>query len=133
MKLLIVEDVPSMAKMAKFIATSAGHDCDIAKTPSEALEKLLNTQYDGILMDFGLPEMTGLELTRIIRDDGFSKPIIGLTANPDRFSQEVMLKAGLNSCLSKPLQAADLLLFDIDVSCGWVENGRQNDGKLDAR
>ena len=124
MKVLIVEDVDFIANIAKKILTSAEVESDIALTPSDAKKRVETTEYDAILMDFGLPEMTGLELTKVLREKGYSRPIVGLTANPDEYQVEDMKASGLNACLGKPLTTDDIKLLSIDPSLGWVDNGR---------
>ena len=78
----------------------------------EAFESSEPGHYDGILMDMRMPEMDGLEATRVIRaldrEDAKVIPIIALTANA--FDEDVQrsMQAGLNAHLSKPVQPEDL-------------------------
>lgn len=129
MKVLIVEDVKSMAKVAEKILKLSDVESDIAYVPSEAIDMVVTNEYDAILMDFGLPEMTGLELTKVLREQGYSRPIIGLTANPDEYKLEDMQACGLNACLEKPLRVDDSHLLSLDASLGWVDNGRNETDK----
>jgi len=112
--ILIVEDVKSMAMAAQKMVTLAKHHADIALTPTEARERVANNHYEAILMDFGLPEMDGLELTTLLRETGFAGLIIGLTANPKMFTVEQMKAAGLNACLEKPLLMQKLKLLELE-------------------
>ena len=127
MKVLIVEDVDFMAKIAQKILDKSNIKSDIALLPSDAQRMVAMNQYDAILMDFGLPEMTGLELTKSLRDSGYSQPIIGLTANPDEYQLEDMKTCGLNACLTKPLKESDMPLLSIDASLGWFDNAREDE------
>ena len=127
MNVLIVEDVEFMAKMAQKALDKSNIKSDIALLPSEAQQMAAINQYDAILIDFGLPEMTGLELTGILRDSGYSGPIIGLTANPDQYQIEDMKACGLNACLSKPLREDNIALLSIDASLGWVSYSRDDE------
>ena len=127
MRVLVVEDVEFMAKMAQKLLSMANIESDVAMLPQAAKDLVNSNEYDGILMDFGLPDMSGLDLTRLLRESGFDKPIIGLTANPDEYTLEDMQAAGLNACLSKPLTLDDVALLSIDASLGWVDNGRGDD------
>lgn len=126
MKVLIVEDVDYMAKIAKKILSQSNIESDIAFLPSEAEKMVAANEYDAILMDFGMPEMTGLELTKVLREQGYRQPIIGLTANPDGYKIEDMKACGLNACLGKPLSLNDMPLLSIDASLGWADNGRES-------
>lgn len=125
MRVLIVEDVPFMANAAKCVLAQGNIESDIAPEPNAAQSLVDTNAYDAILMDFGLPVMTGLELTRVLREKGFDKPIIGLTANADKYSVEDMKKAGLNSCVGKPLTTDDFHLLFMESNQGWIENGKE--------
>ena len=76
------------------------------------IESLDPGYYDAILMDMRMPEMDGLEATRVIRamdrPDARTIPIIALTANA--FDEDVQrsMQAGLNAHLSKPVEAETL-------------------------
>ena len=86
-------------------------EADLAVNGKIAVEKFSEHEqgyYDAILMDMRMPEMDGLEATRVIRamdrSDAKSIPIIALTANA--FDEDVQrsMQAGLNAHLSKPVQ-----------------------------
>ena len=88
-----------------------GMDVDVAENGRIAVEMFRDHPegyYDAILMDMRMPEMDGLQATRIIREmnrkDAGSIPIIALTANA--FDEDVQrsLQAGLNAHLSKPVE-----------------------------
>ena len=93
-----------------------GIETDVAENGRIAVEKFSShpAYYDAILMDMRMPEMDGLEATRVIRSmdraDVRTIPIIALTANA--FDEDVQrsLQAGLNAHLSKPVQPE--LLFE---------------------
>ncbi len=100
------------------ILTVAGFHCDVAKTGREAIELLLLTPYDAVLMDCQMPEMDGLAASREIRrleaegplrQRGYHLPIIALTANATRGDRELCLAAGMDDYLTKPLDAIKLI------------------------
>lgn len=115
MKILIVEDGLPMAMGAQMILKANGHDADVAMTPTEAKQAVAKTDYEAIFMDFGLPEMDGLTLTRHLRDDGYAGLIIGLTANAKKYSVEKMIDDGLNACIAKPLTPKKLVLLEMNA------------------
>jgi CheY-like chemotaxis protein/HPt (histidine-containing phosphotransfer) domain-containing protein len=76
----------------------------------KAIELLNESSFDLILMDLQMPELGGLETTRIIRDEmGFKIPIIALTANVFRSELERCMSAGMNDYITKPFDEGALL------------------------
>jgi len=78
------------------------------KNGREAFEKTLSTPPDLILMDVQMPEMSGIEATRKIRDEGIRVPIIALTAGAVQGEEERCLGAGMDAFLTKPVVQTDL-------------------------
>jgi CheY-like chemotaxis protein len=79
-----------------------------ATTGKEVLALFAEERPDLILMDIKMPEMDGLEATRIIRRTDVDLPIIALTANAYDSDREKALDAGCNSYMAKPVNAAKL-------------------------
>ena len=114
-RILLAEDVAINAEIIMMLLESKEIKCDHAENGAIAV-KLFREHpegyYDAILMDMRMPEMDGLEATRMIRNedraDAKRIPIIALTANA--FDEDVQrsLQAGLNAHLSKPVHAEDL-------------------------
>ena len=109
--ILLAEDMPVNAEIMMMLLSMREMDVDLAQNGREAVEKFAASQsgsYDAILMDMRMPEMDGLEATRIIRSmdhpDAKNIPIIALTANA--FDEDVQrsMQAGLNAHLSKPVE-----------------------------
>ena len=110
-RVLLAEDVPVNAEIVKMVLTMREIEVDLAENGLAAVnlfESHESGYYDDILMDMRMPEMDGLEATRVIRslqrDDAKTIPIIALTANA--FDEDVQrsMQAGLNSHLSKPVE-----------------------------
>ena len=110
-RVLLAEDVPVNAEIVKMVLTMREIEVDLAENGLAAVnlfESHESGYYDAILMDMRMPEMDGLEATRVIRslqrDDAKTIPIIALTANA--FDEDVQrsMQAGLNSHLSKPVE-----------------------------
>lgn len=87
-----------------------GYKADIAANGIEALQALERQHYDVVLMDVRMPEMDGLEATRITRqrwpDDG--PKIIAITAYALEGDREKCLAAGMDGYISKPIQLKEL-------------------------
>ena len=60
-------------------------------------------------MDLRMPHLDGLQATRELRRQGFAKPIIALTADPETLRRAEALEAGCDGCLSKPFELEDIM------------------------
>ncbi len=114
-RILLAEDVEINADIMVMVLQMRGIESDLAENGRIAVEKFSEHPagyYDAILMDVRMPEMDGLEATRIIRgmdrEDAKTIPVIALTANA--FDEDVQrsMQAGLNAHLSKPVQPETL-------------------------
>ncbi len=106
-RILLAEDNPVNKKLATLILTRAGYSVTTAETGKDVLELLDKKpkNYDLVLMDIQMPEMDGLEATRQLRQQGFTKlPIIAMTANAMKGDREKCLEAGMNDYISKPIK-----------------------------
>ena len=98
-------------KLAIRLLEQMGYRADLASNGIEAVESLERQIYDVILMDVQMPEMDGLEATRIIRKlMGAVQPhIIAMTANAMEGDREMCIAAGMNDYISKPIRINDLV------------------------
>lgn len=110
--LLLVEDNVMNQELALEILQEAGLNVDIAKNGAEAVEKVFQTDYDGVLMDCQMPIMDGFEATRQIRlNPRFAKlPILAMTANAMAGDKEKCLNSGMNDHIPKPIDMGGLFL-----------------------
>ena len=108
--ILLVEDNLINQEMAMEILEKAGLNVDIANNGYEAVLKIQNKAYDGILMDCQMPVMDGFEATRIIRQDqkNHSLPIIAMTANAMSGDKERCIASGMDDHIAKPIDIAQL-------------------------
>lgn len=108
-KILLVEDNLDNQSLFMYYIRSAGADVIIANNGLEALQKVHNGQYDIILMDLQMPEMDGYEATKILRNEGYKKTIIALSAHAMKEVRERCLAGGFDGYVSKPVERGDLL------------------------
>jgi signal transduction histidine kinase/CHASE1-domain containing sensor protein/ActR/RegA family two-component response regulator len=108
-KILLVEDSEDNQDIFKYFLESAGAQVTIAGTGKQALAKTLNDDYDLILMDIQIPELDGKETTRILRKQGWRKPIIALTAHGFAEEQKSVLAAGCDDQITKPVTGDELI------------------------
>ena len=80
MKVLIVEDEPSLNKIMVKKLRSSGFSVDSCFNGSDALEYISMGNYDIVLLDIMIPEPNGVEVLKIVRNDGNNVPIILITA-----------------------------------------------------
>ena len=110
-RILMVEDHPVNQKVLAHQLREMGLQYAVAASGAEALDMLAAEDFDLVLMDWQMPEMDGLEATRLIRQlatDTRHIPIIALTANANAGFREACLTAGANDYLSKPYTEAAL-------------------------
>ena len=113
-RLLLVEDNTTNQKVALGVLKRFGYDADAVGNGREALETLARTSYNLVLMDVQMPEMDGLEATRIIRDPqsdvaDHGIPIVAMTAHAMKGDRERCIEAGMNDYICKPIQPQELL------------------------
>jgi len=109
LKVLIVEDENQVARLIELELSYEGYQVDIAENGKEALEKIEKFKPDLIILDWILPEVDGLEVTRRIRSDGNDVPLIVLTGK-DGLSDKVMsLDSGADDYITKPFATEELL------------------------
>jgi CheY-like chemotaxis protein len=103
--ILIAEDNLMNQKLILTILKKLGYEPDLACDGLEALDMMKTNNYDLVLMDMQMPNMDGLEASRLIRNQYGEKPfIVALTANTSNEDKEACLKAGSNLFLTKPIE-----------------------------
>lgn len=108
LKLLIVEDIKMNQVVIEMMLAKLGMRCDIKNNGKEALHYLETNNVDIILMDCRMPIMDGFETTQILRQQGYDKPIIALTAGTTNTEREECLACGMDDIVNKPYQIKDL-------------------------
>ena len=108
---LLVEDNEINQQVATAFLRSAGLQLSIASNGHEAVRQVQHGKFSAILMDLHMPEMDGLEATRIIRTlPGYgSLPIIAMTAAVMPQDQEACRQAGMNDFVGKPIDPDELI------------------------
>ncbi|MDY6167801.1 MAG: aerobic respiration two-component sensor histidine kinase ArcB [Escherichia coli] len=110
LNVLLVEDIELNVIVARSVLEKLGNSVDVAMTGKAALEMFKPGEYDLVLLDIQLPDMTGLDISRALtkrypRED--LPPLVALTANVLKDKQEY-LNAGMDDVLSKPLSVPAL-------------------------
>jgi CheY-like chemotaxis protein len=102
-RVLLVEDNPINALLAKALLTREGCEVDHANDGSEAIAAVKVAAYDLILMDMRMPGLSGEDTARHLRAEGLRTPIVALTANAFDDDRQACLAAGMDDFLVKPL------------------------------
>ncbi|TAL19529.1 MAG: response regulator [Aquabacterium sp.] len=113
-RVLVVEDDPVNSMLAIEMLASAGATVEAVESGPGALAWLREYSADVVLMDWRMPGMDGLEVTRRMRQGqagtaALSVPVIGLTANAFAEDREACLAAGMNHVLTKPIDRQRLV------------------------
>jgi CheY-like chemotaxis protein len=102
-QVLLVEDNPINAMLARTLLTREGCSVDHARGGEEAVAAVKVGAYDLILMDMRMPGISGVEATRRLRAGGVTTPVVALTANAFEDDRHECLSAGMDDFLVKPL------------------------------
>ncbi len=125
LRILIVEDSPVNQKVALRLLERRGHQATVAGNGRKALDALASESFDLILMDVQMPEMDGLEATRIIRsreeERGGHVPIVAMTASAREEDRDRCLAAGMDAYVAKPIRSEELY----EVIESMASSGRQ--------
>ncbi len=108
MRLLVVEDQKKMASFIKRGLVEMGYSVDSAETGSSAEALSAENDYDLVILDVMLPDQTGLDTARHLRQDGYSGPILMLTALAGTKDKVNGLDAGADDYMTKPFAFEEL-------------------------
>ena len=107
--ILIVEDEPAMLSGLKDNLEFEGYNVDTAIEGDSGLNKILNNDYSLVLLDVMLPNLSGFDICRKVRNDGIKTPIILLTAKGEEMDKVLGLEFGADDYITKPFGLRELL------------------------
>jgi signal transduction histidine kinase/CheY-like chemotaxis protein len=113
-RILIVDDIGTNLKVAEGLMLPYKMKIDLCFSGAEAIAAVAKNRYDLVFMDHMMPEMDGIEATKLIREMSSENPhyaelpIIALTANAVSGTKEMFLSNGFNDFLSKPIDVIKL-------------------------
>lgn len=107
--ILLAEDNPDNRNIIRFFLERGGLEVETAENGRVAVEKAWKKDYDLILMDMQMPELDGYAATSILRQKGYLRPILALTAHAMADDEEKCLQAGCSGYLTKPVDPDRLL------------------------
>lgn len=107
-KILLVEDSQDLQMLLRLFLEKQHLKVDFANNGKEGIERVQSNGYDLILMDMQMPVVDGYTATEKLRELGFNKPIIALTAHAMKNDRERCLKVGCNDYMTKPIDPETL-------------------------
>ena len=108
--ILVVDDVKVNRDLIRIVLQRAGAEVLQAEDGAAGVSEALRNDIDLIFMDMQMPLMDGLTATSQLRERGFARPIVALTANAMEKDRLRCLEVGCTSYLSKPVKSEDILL-----------------------
>ncbi|HEX5054445.1 MAG TPA: ATP-binding protein [Planctomycetota bacterium] len=112
-RVLVAEDTHALRRLAESVLRKAGAEVVVVQDGATACAAVLAAErgepFDLVLMDMQMPIMDGYAATRALRRDGYTRPIVALTARAQDSDREQCLAAGCTAYLSKPLSLAELV------------------------
>lgn len=103
-RVLIAEDSETNAMVAKTMLSKMGLEHHHVIDGAAVVDAALKEDFDLILMDVSMPNLDGLEATRILRERGFDKPIVAMTAHALKGDRDHALASGMSAYLTKPMR-----------------------------
>lgn len=102
-RVLLAEDNIDNQRLISMYLKKLGADIVIANNGKEAIELTADTDFDLILMDMQMPVMNGIDATIRLREMGYKKPIVALTANAMKEDMDACYQAGCDDFIHKPI------------------------------
>ncbi len=126
LQLLLVEDNPLNREVALKLLGREGARVDCAENGIQALTALRRTVYDLVLMDMQMPQLDGLEATRLLRREPrwATLPVLAMTANTSPADSAACLAAGMDGHIGKPIDLDELVTAILRL-CGHVAARRE--------
>ena len=109
MKLLFAEDDHDLSSAVQTLLERSGYQVDVVSNGKDAVAYAVSAAYDGIILDWMMPEMDGVEALKHLRHDKVTTPVLLLTAKDAVEDRVTGLDAGADDYLPKPFNANELL------------------------
>jgi PAS domain S-box-containing protein len=108
-RILVVDDSDENRELLDLVLGDAGIEVESAENGEVGVRKAIESHFDLILMDMQMPVMDGYTATKLLREKGYTKPILALSANAMKGFEQQYLDAGCNGHISKPVDIDALL------------------------
>jgi two-component system response regulator MprA len=108
-RVLVVDDDPELRQFLQQELSADGHHCAEAATGAQALNRIRSETWDLVLLDWTLPDFSGVDVCRRMRHDRDGTPVLMLTAHDDVQERVQALDAGADDYITKPFSVEELL------------------------
>ena len=109
-KILIIEDVEDLRNLYHWVLTRNGAEIvDTADLGWGGYDKAITGKFDLVLLDLSLPDCEGSEVVKKLRDHGYTKPVIALSAHTLPEIRQHALDCGFDRFLTKPINFSELV------------------------
>jgi len=108
MRVLVTDDDRNLRKVLSTELSAEGYDVEVAESGPSALEALKEKEYDVIILDLNMPGMDGMQVLRLIKDEGILTEVIVLTADAKAATAVQAMKLGAYDYMTKPLSIEEL-------------------------
>ena len=108
-KILIVDDEPAILTLLQYNLEAEHYQVETATDGQEALDKVRSEPFDFIILDLMLPSLSGLDVTRKIREEKIQTPIMILTAKDNETDKIVGLELGADDYVTKPFSPREII------------------------
>lgn len=108
-KILLVEDDPKMQLGLKDNLEFEGYDVHVVGDGEDALQQILENEYDLVILDVMLPGMSGFDVVRTCRQKGVGTPVIMLTAKGEEIDKVLGLELGADDYVTKPFGLREVM------------------------
>ena len=110
MKILVVDDVELICwSLKRSFEKKEGHSVCCAYTGNEALQKMVENEYDVVITDLKLPDVDGAELVRKLKELNTGVPVIVISSHFPQSTMDDFVNHGVFRCITKPFQIEDVL------------------------
>lgn len=107
--ILFVDDDPDIREMVQALLGAAGFRVSISDDAADVLQLTATERFDAVLLDYWMPQFTGLELCRQIRDFDRNTPILICSGAISAADKEAAVLAGAQGYVGKPFSSKDLI------------------------
>lgn len=109
MKILVVEDDPTVRTLVKAVLEHRGNDVSVAETAGDGEDQALKNRFDMIILDLRLPDGNGYDVCARIREEGVTTPVLVLSAEHETDVKVKVLNVGADDYLTKPFNSDELM------------------------